>query len=116
MAFDFKPKMKKPHEYGHSPARAVLDESRQFLQARKHHGLRTMLGMEPTDDPETHAQQVQHGSEEMGDSSPENCQACKDGTCDDPRHMTDQDKQGLESLVIEIGHKKKRHGDNGMGE
>lgn len=96
MPFQFTPKLKKPSEYGGSPERALMDEVGQYTKAHRQYGMRSMLGLEK-DEPE----QPSMGSTEM-ETSPEECEACKMGTCDDPAHASEEDTEAMGGLVISI--------------
>lgn len=98
MPFDFKPKLKKPSEYGGSPERALMDETSQYLKEHRKHGIRSMLGLEK-DEPEQHASPS--GGPELQASS-EECEACAAGTCYDPAHASEEDTEAMGGLVISI--------------
>jgi hypothetical protein len=104
MAFKFEGKLKKPAEYGGSPSQAVLDEARQFTKARRAHGFRRLLGLEQEDEAELPAEAQEAGAEEAppGEYTPGSCEACEAGTCDDPAHMGDDEKEAMAGLKIII--------------
>lgn len=109
MAFTFQPKMKKRSEYG-GVADYLRDETSQFTRARRQHGLRSMMGLEK-DEPEGPEERMAHGSEEAGEYGEEGmdastCPDCAAGTCDNPEHMSESDKDAMAGLVIAITPKK----------
>jgi hypothetical protein len=104
MAFKFEGKLKKPAEYEHNPSRAVLDEARQFTKARRAHGFRRLLGLEEDEAEQPDAQGMDSEDPEgmPAPSSPETCEACAAGTCDDPEHMGEDEKEAMAGLKIII--------------
>lgn len=109
MPFNFQPKMKKRSEYG-GVADALRDEVSQYTRAHRAHGLRKMMGLEK-DEPEGPEERMAHGSEEAGEygnggMDASTCPDCAAGTCDNPEHMSDSDKDAMAGLVIEIAPKK----------
>lgn len=98
MPFDFRSKLKKPNEYG-SPEEALMDEVRQFTGAQRQHSMRRRLGLEK-DEPE--GMPMEGGERVM---SPEECEACKAGACDNPAHASEEDTEAMGGLVISISPK-----------
>ena len=102
MAFEFKMEgeRKPPSEYGGSPYKALLAEIASFAKQRRKHGLRRFAGMD-ADEPESPEERMGHGSEEGGEYGGKPCAACAAGECDNPEHMSEDDKSGLERLLGE---------------
>lgn len=95
MAFDFKPPERKgPKEYGGSPAKALMAEITEFAKQRQRYGMRQFAGLEKDEEPEQEA---------AAPMSPEECAACKDGTCDDPEHMGEEEKAKLVIMLEPSG-------------
>lgn len=101
MPFDFKPSEKKPQDYGGSPFKALMAEVKEFGAQRRQHNMRRYMGLEK-DDPEA--------TSPMGDMeasatpvSPEECEACKAGECDDPEHMGEEEKGKMLAILLPGG-------------
>lgn len=92
MAFEYKDEERKhPKEYGGSPYKALMDEVKRFASQHRKHSLRRFAGMD-ADEPEAPPE----AEKKLG---AEDCEACKAGECDDPEHMSEDDKGGLEELL-----------------
>lgn len=100
MPFEFKPKHKSPSEYGGKVADALRDEVKQFGSAHRKHGIRRMMGLERD------MGAPEHDPEKPSALDAADCPECKEGTCDNPEHMNDGDKEALASLEISLHHKK----------
>jgi hypothetical protein len=102
MAFEFKieEKRKPPSEYDGSPFKALLAEISSFAKQHRKHGLRRFAGMD-ADEPESPEERMGHGSEEAGEYGGKPCPECEAGTCDNPEHMSEDDKSGLAKLLGE---------------
>jgi hypothetical protein len=96
MPFEFKPgERKHPKEYGNSPAKALLDEIQAFTKQHRRHSLRRYAGLETDEEPK----EDMEGASAM--PGPEDCPACKEGTCDDPEHLGEEERGGLAKLLGE---------------
>lgn len=102
MAFEFKitEQRKPPSEYGGSPFKALMAEIADFAKQHRKHSLRRYAGMD-ADEPEGPEERMGHGSEEEGEYGGKPCPECEAGTCENPEHMSDEDKGGLEKLLGE---------------
>lgn len=93
MAFEFKitEKREHPSKYGGSPHRALMAEIGDFAKQHRKHSLRRFAGMDADEAP-------MEPEREMGS---EGCEACKAGECDDPEHMSEDERGGLEKMLGE---------------
>jgi hypothetical protein len=99
MPFEFKPSEKRPQDYGGSPFKALMAEVKEFGSQRRKHNMRSYMGLEKDEAPGP-----------MGDMeppkepvSPEECEACKAGECDDPEHMDEESKGKMLAILLPGG-------------
>lgn len=100
MPFDFRPSEKKPQDYGGSPFKALMAEVKEFGAQRRAHNMKRYMGLEK-DDPATSAMGDMEAPKEP--VSPEECEACKAGTCDDPEHMGEEEKGKMLAILLPGG-------------
>ena len=106
MPFDFQPKQKSRKEYGGSVANALRDEVSQFGRAHRKHSLRKVLGMDSEEGEGEGEGMEMEGAEKPSVLDASECPDCAAGTCDDPEHMSDGEKDAMAGLVIAITPKK----------
>lgn len=92
MPFEFKSgERKHPKEFGGSPFKALMAEIADFAGQHRKHSLRRYAGMEKDEE--------QPVDVVFDESDKEACEACATGECDDPEHMSEEDRGGLASLL-----------------
>lgn len=95
MAFEFKSSERKhPKEFGGSPFKALLTEVGDFAKQHRKHSLRRYAGLDKDEEPEASP------SEKVGESA-EECEACAKGECDNPGHMSEDERGAMEKMLGE---------------
>lgn len=93
MPFEFKnEKRKHPREFGGSPFKALLAEVGDFSKQHRRHSLRRYAGLDKG---------AEAPAEETAPA--EECEACAKGECDDPEHMSPEDRGALEEMLKREG-------------
>jgi hypothetical protein len=100
MPFEFKPSEKKPQEYGGSPFKALMAEVKEFGSQRRKHNMRRYMGLEQDEAATSPMGDMEPQKEPM---SPEECEACKAGTCDDLEHMDEEQKGKMLAILLPGG-------------
>jgi len=95
MPFEFKSgERKHPKEFGGSPFKFLIAEVGNFAGQHRKHSLRRFAGLDGEEEQE-------HSPSEMVGKSMEECEACAKGECDDPEHMSEDERGAMETMLGE---------------